>query len=105
MPRVRIQEAAALRLDEIHRYSRKRGGDAQAERYLKELLAAFDGIVTGKTMSQPIPAELGVTGYFFRHQRHVVYWRRLSNGDVGNATVLHARLHPMDRLREDLQGG
>lgn len=31
-----------------------------------------------------------------------VYWRRLSNGDVGIVTILHERMHQMDRFREDL---
>jgi toxin ParE1/3/4 len=52
-------------------------------------------------MSRPVPAEFGVDGYFFRYERHFVYWRRLSDGDVGIVTILHERMHQIDRLRED----
>jgi plasmid stabilization system protein ParE len=38
----------------------------------------------------------------FRYERHLVYWRRLSNGDIGIVTVLHERMHQIGRLREDL---
>jgi plasmid stabilization system protein ParE len=38
---IRVQEAAAVRLDEIYRHTRDRWGEAQAERYLTSLFAAF----------------------------------------------------------------
>ncbi|KXU37776.1 plasmid stabilization protein [Ventosimonas gracilis] len=98
---VRIQEAAALRLDEIYRYTRKQWGEAKAADYLDELFAAFDAIVTHKVISRPIPAELGVEGFFFRHAKHLVYWRRLPDGDIGIVTILHEKMHPIERFKED----
>jgi len=100
MPRVRIQEAAALRLDDIYRYTRKQWGEVQAGRYLHALFEAFDAIDGGTVASRPIAAEFGVDGFFFRHAKHVVYWRRLSNGDIGIVTVLHERMHQMERFLE-----
>lgn len=99
--RVRVQESASYRLDEIYRYTRDRWGTRQANRYITGLFAAFDGIETHKTKSRPIPAEFGIEGYFFRYEQHFVYWRRLSNGDIGIVTVLHERMHQIDRFRED----
>ena len=29
------------------------------------------------------------------------YWRYLSNGDIGIVTILHERMHQIDRFRED----
>ena len=52
-------------------------------------------------VSKPIPAEFGVEGFFFRYERHFVYWRHLSNGDIGVVTILHERMHRIDRFRED----
>ena len=98
---VRIQEAASHRLDEIYRYTRARWGIEQAGRYIIELFDAFDKIETHETVSTPIPAEFGVEGYYFRYERHFVYWRRLSNGDIGIVTILHERMHQIDRFRED----
>lgn len=98
---VRIQEAASLRLDGIYRYNRKRWGDAQAERYIQGLFEAFDKIEARAVLSKPIPAEFGVDGSFFRYEQHLVYWRRLSNGDIGIVTILHERTHQIDRLRDE----
>ncbi|MBU4611962.1 type II toxin-antitoxin system RelE/ParE family toxin [Achromobacter sp. GG226] len=101
MAQIRIQEAASFRLDEIYRYTRDRWGDAQAERYITGLFQAFERIDTHAVASRPVPAEFGVQGYFFRYERHVVYWRRLANGDVGIVTILHERMHQIERFRED----
>ena len=103
MTQVRVQEAAALRIDEIWRYSREQWGEAQADAYLMGLFAAFEGIVTGSVPSRPIPAPFGVDGYVFRYGEHFVYWKRLGNGDIGIVTVLHERMHQIGRLREELE--
>lgn len=98
---IRIQEAASLRLDEIYRYTRDRWGEVQAEAYINGLFAAFEQIETRGVMSRPVPAEFEVEGYFFRLERHFVYWRRLPNGDIGIVTILHERMHQMDRFKDD----
>lgn len=98
----RVQDAASLRLDEIYRYTRERWGEAQAERYITGLFDAFAKIESHGVASRPIPAEFGVDGFYFRFETHFVYWRRLNDGDVGIVTVLHARMHQLDRFREDL---
>ena len=99
---LRIQDAASLRLDEIFRYTRERWGAQQAERYITELFLAFEKIDTQGVASRPVPAEFGVDGFWFRHAHHVVYWRRLANGDIGIVTILHEKMHQMDRFRDDL---
>lgn len=96
-----VQEAASWRLDEIYRHTRDRWGTQQADRSITGLFEAFDGIATHRTSSRPIPAEFGIEGYFFRYERHFVYWRWLSNGDIGIVTILHERMHQIDRFRED----
>jgi toxin ParE1/3/4 len=98
---VRIQEAASHRIDEIYRYTRDRWGGETADRYITGLFEAFDRIEAHGVMSRPVPADFGVDGYFFRYERHFVYWRQLSNGAIGNVTILHERMHQIDRFRED----
>jgi plasmid stabilization system protein ParE len=104
MVQIRIQEAASWRLDEIYRYTRQRWGEQQAERYITGLFAAFDRIQSHGVASKPIPAEFGVEGYFLRYERHFVYWRRLLNDDIGIVTILHERMHQMDRFSDDFFG-
>lgn len=101
MAAVRIQEAASHRLDDIYRYTRDRWGAEQADRYITGLFEAFGKIESHGVSSRPVPAEFGVEGYFFRYEQHFVYWRRLSNGDIGIVTVLHQRMHQIERFRED----
>ena len=101
MTSVRVQEAASLRIDEIYRYTRDGWGMAQADAYITGLFAAFEKIPTRGVASRPIPAEFEVQGYVFRYNSHLVYWKRLDNGDIGIVTVLHERMHQIDRFRED----
>lgn len=101
MASIRVQEAASLRLDEIYRYTRDQWGEEQAGRYITDLFAAFEQIDAGGTKSKPVPAEFGVGGFYFRHEHHFIYWRRLANGGVGIVTILHERMHQLDRFRED----
>jgi plasmid stabilization system protein ParE len=103
LPAVRIAEAASQRLDDIYRYTRDRWGDEQADRYITGMFEAFAQIASHGVLSKPIPAEFEVDGFFFRYQRHFVYWRRLANGDVGIFTILHERMHQIDRLRDDFE--
>jgi plasmid stabilization system protein ParE len=98
----RVQEAAAYRIDEIHRYTRAHWGEEQADRYITGLFDAFARVATNEVSSHPIPAEFGVEGFVFRYERHLVYWRRLDDGDIGIATILHERMHQVGRLRQDL---
>ena len=98
---IRVQEAASWRLDDIYRYAHERWGRQQAERYITGLFEAFECIATHQTAYRAISAEFGLDGYFFRYERHFVYWRQLSNGDIGIVTILHERMHQIGRLRED----
>ena len=101
---VLVQEAAALRLDEIYRYTRDAWGDAQAETYISGLFAAFEAIETRGVISKPVPAEFGVDGFVFRYRRHFVYWRRLPSGEIGIVTVLHQSMHQISRLKDVFDG-
>ena len=98
---VRVQETASFRIDDIWRFTRDRRGADQADRYIAGLFAAFDRIAPGDAVSRPIPADFGVDGFYTRYERHVIYWRPLANGDVGIVTVLHERMHRMERFRQE----
>jgi len=97
---VLIQEAAGFRLDEIFRYTREKWGTDQAEKYVSGIFQAFEQIEVKAFKSTPVPAEFGVDGYFFRYESHFVYWRRLSSGDIGIVTILHQRMHQIERFKE-----
>lgn len=97
----RISQRAGHRLDEIYVYTRDLWDEAQAERYIRGLFARFDEIPAQRVPWRAIPAEFGVDGYYCRHERHFIYWRLLADGMVGIVTILHERMHQLDRFRDD----
>jgi plasmid stabilization system protein ParE len=105
VPAIRIQEGASHRLDGIFRYTRDKWGDEQADTYINGLFSAFEKIAAHGVVSKPIPAEFGLNGFFFRYERHFVYWRHLSNGDIGIVTILHERMQQIDSFRDDFGPG
>lgn len=104
MNAVRVQAVAAHRIDEIYRYTEETWGEAQAERYIRGLFARFDAIAARKFPWRPIPADFGIEGYVCRYEQHLIYWKLLRNGDVGVVTILHERMHQIDRFRDDFAG-
>lgn len=101
MARFLVQQAAALRIDEIYRYTLKNWGSTQAQASISGLFEAFAKVGTQEIMSRPVPAEFGVDGFFFRYEKHFVYWRHLSNGNIGIVTILHERMHQIGRFQDD----
>lgn len=101
MTSFRVSAIASQRLDEIFSYTRDTWGQDQAEAYVRGLFACFERIAAREIVSRAIPAEFGVVGYYCRYEHHYVYWRRLSDETVGIVTILHERMHQLDRFRAD----
>ena len=101
MVRFLVQQGASLRIDEVYRYILKEWGVTLAQAYINGLFDAFAKVGTQEIISRPVPAEFGVDGFFFRYEKHFVYWRYLSNGDVGIVTILHERMHQVERFKDD----
>lgn len=100
----RVSGIAGQRLDEIFAYTQQTWGQDQAESYIRGLFACFGRIARRDALWRAIPADFGVDGYYCRHQHHYIYWRELADGAVGIVTILHERMHQMDRFREDRGG-
>lgn len=97
----RVQHAAGRRIDDIYIFTGERWGQDQAERYIRGLFARFEDIAERRVAWRDVPRELGVEGLYCRYERHYVYWRVLSDGAVGIVTVLHERMHQIERFQED----
>lgn len=93
---------ASYRIDEIYLYSCDQWGEAQAKRYIQGLFDCFEKIAKREVLWRVIPAEYEVSGYYTHYEKHFVYWRELSDGSVGIATILHQSMSIGDRLLEDL---
>lgn len=96
-----VQNAASFRIDEIYRYTLNQWGEEKAEAYIVGLFKDFEKIGSHEVFSRPIPAEFAADGFFFRYKKHFVYWKYLSNGVVGIVTILHERMHQLERFKED----
>jgi toxin ParE1/3/4 len=103
MAAYRVQEAASHCIDGIYCYSRDTWGSDGTENYITGLFEAFAEIANQNALSHPIPASFGVDGYFVRYKKHFIYWKTLKNSDFGIVTILHERMHQIDRFREDFR--
>jgi toxin ParE1/3/4 len=99
----RVQAAAGNRLDEIYTYTRDTWGEAQADAYVRGLFDRFTAIAERRFPWRPIPAEFGVDGYVCRYERHLIYWKLLDDGAIGIVTVLHERMHQIERFQDDFR--
>jgi toxin ParE1/3/4 len=90
--RLRIRKKAKTDLGDMGRYTRKRWGREQSNRYLGELDACFRRLVSMPVLGRPyvpIPPYLRLT-----QGSQVVFFRRETHGDVVIVRVLHERMHP-----------
>ena len=65
----------------------------------------FEQIADKEILWHPIPAEFEVSGFFTHYEKHVIYWKELNSGQIGIVTVLHERMHQIERFREDTEQG
>ena len=98
-----LEPLANARIDEIYIYTRERWGEDQAWRYLRGLFDRFDAIADRRVPWRVIPADFGTRGYFCRYEHHTIYWKLLDNGLVGIVTILHERMHRIDRLADEME--
>ena len=96
-----VQRAASHRIDEIYQYTASKWGEPQAESYIQGLFDSFEKIGDHTILSRPVPAEFEVEGFFYRYEKHIVYWKYLEDGNVGIVTILHERMHQISRFLDD----
>lgn len=101
MSAFQVQTGAAHRLDEIYRFTAETWGEEQAELYITGLFARFEEIAARAFPWRAIPAGFEVEGYVCRYEKHLIYWKVLKDGGVGIVTILHERMHQIDRFRDD----
>lgn len=97
----RVSDGAGSRIDEIYQYTRDTWGEVQARAYIEGLFARFEAIAARRFPRRAIPAEFGVDGYVCRYEKHLIYWKVLGDGAVGIVTVLHERMHQIERFSDD----
>lgn len=91
----RLSPLAEADLEEIWRYTFERWSAEQADRYVLDLIAAFEDLATGRKTGRPVDIRAGylkqVAG------SHVIYFRRV-DACVDVIRILHGRMDVNRRL-------
>lgn len=103
MPKFLVLKSAAARLKDIFVYTQRHWGDKQAHHYINGIFDRFEQIANREVLWRPISAEFEVNGFYTVYDKHYIYWKELSSGQVGIVTILHERMHQMDRFKEDVE--
>ena len=94
-----------MRIDEIYQYTLRHWGEKQAECYIDGLFKHFKKIALGTVLMMPVPAQFGIKGVVSKYNKHYVYSKILSTGDVGIVAVLHEKMHQIECFRDDFYLG
>ncbi len=102
--KIRILPAARARLLEIWDYTEAQWGESQADKYVRDLISAMDGL-GGRRMSWRPVHDAELDGVFFiRHAQHFIFFRSFPDGGVGVISILHESMDIPSRLSEDTGG-
>jgi len=101
MPRFLVQKRAALRIKKIYCYTQETWGNKQAKDYIDGLFQTFNQIANKQVIWRPIPADFEVNGFYTVYKKHYIYWKELNTEQIGIVTILHERMHQMERFQDD----
>jgi plasmid stabilization system protein ParE len=73
----------------------------QADKYVRELVIAIHSLSGERRLWKPLADEELEGIFYFRHQRHYVFFRELQAGEIGVISVLHESMDLPNRLKED----
>ena len=98
----RIFPVAKKQILEIWSYTENTWGEDQADKYVRELVAAINSVEANRHLWRPVLDEDLPSFFFFHHQHHYVFFRELSIGSLG-VIILHENMDIPSRLREDFE--
>lgn len=109
MSSYRFYPSADRAQDDIWNYTLNQWGEAQAERYIRQLhqhlqrLADREIVWRSLPRHLVVPADLKTEVYMSRYQRHYIFFRELSQDAIGVMSILHEAIDLPVRLRKDLE--
>ena len=101
----KIYPTAKERILEIWYYTEQTWGVAQADKYIRGLVAAVNRAQSERHRWRPVVDE-EISGVFFiRYQHHYIFFRELSKHTLGVISILHENMDIPSRLRADSERG
>lgn len=101
---VRLSAQAREQIEDIWLYTEEHWGEAQANAYVEGLFELFERLAGARHLWQPV-LRASLSGAFHtRYRSHMVFFRALSDGDVGILAVLHQRQDIPRRLQDIDEG-
>lgn len=101
---VRYSDTAKRQLSEIWRFSRRRWGEARADKYVSALYDAVRLTAEGRKHVRPCP-ELYPGLCVVRSGSHDIYFILEADPDVLHVVaILHQRMEPRRRIRKAVKG-
>jgi len=104
----RFFPAADRRQDEIWEYTCEQWGENQAKQYIRGLHDHLQRLANRRHPWRPLPNHLlvpldfDISIFFSRYEKHYIFFRVLSDGDIAVVSILHEAMHAPIRLNEDL---
>lgn len=96
----KLSLAAMASLTDIYAYTHEKWGENQADKYLDGLYNCFERIADKSEIWRPTIADFEVDGFYTKYEKHFIYWKQLSDGEVGIVAILHEQMHQIDRLSD-----
>ena len=103
--RYRIFKRARQQLIDIWIYTEQKWGDRQSDQYIDGLYKAFKEISEDSHSWRKVRGKKFVGVFFFRYEKHFVFFKQLTSGDVGIISVLHEKMNVPHHLLSDINEG
>lgn len=100
--RYRIFKRAHQQLIDIWIYTDQEWGEKQSDKYIDGLYTAFKNVCEDPSSWRKVRGKRFAGIFFFRYQKHVVFFKQLKSGDVGIISVLHENMNLPHRLLSDI---
>jgi len=99
--RIRIFPAAKRAIKEIWHYTQRTWSTEQADRYVRGLDEAIKKAAQDRSVWKTADYE-GLVGVFYvKYERHITFFRVLSQEEIGVISVLHDNMDIPIRLKND----
>jgi len=104
----RFYPRADQQQDDIWDYTLDTWGEAQAEKYIRDLHQHIEKLCENKMLWRQLPSVFmpplakKIPIFFSHYQHHYIFFRKLSNNHLGIMSIIHDSMDVPVKLQEDL---